>query len=105
MTEIFALSVGILGATAFYLITSKNVFRTLLGFILLGQAVSLFLFTRGQLVPANPAILDEVNAAPAEVSDPLIQALILTAIVISFAMISFAAALFLKNQKYSGGSN
>jgi multicomponent Na+:H+ antiporter subunit C len=105
MIEVFAVSVGVLGAASFFLITSKNVFRALLGFILLGQVVNLFLFTRGQLIEAKPALIPDQESTISAVSDPLIQALILTAIVISFAMVSFAAALFLKNQKPSGELN
>lgn len=105
MTEIFAVAIGVLGAISFYLITSKNLFRILLGLILIGQSVHLYLFSRGGLHQSQPALIDPDQVGLENVSDPLIQALILTAIVISFAIISFAAALFLRNTPKSGGAS
>lgn len=94
MINLVALLLGLLSAVSFYFITSKSHFRMLLGFLLLGQTVNLFLFFRGILSFGDSAF--QPLDAGQKVSDPLIQALILTAIVISFAMISFGAALFLR---------
>lgn len=94
MISVFSVLLGLLTSVSFYLITSKDRFRMLLGFLLLSQVVNLFLFTRGYLEEAQPALSSVLESET--VSDPLVQALILTAIVISFAMISFAAALFLR---------
>ena len=62
--------------------------------MLLGTAANLLLFVAGGLTPAEPAIVPEGALAPDEVvANALPQALILTAIVISFALLAFALVL------------
>ncbi|THV22947.1 Na+/H+ antiporter subunit C [Peteryoungia ipomoeae] len=94
MEPIFALVVGIFFAAAIYLMLSKKVIRILLGIVLLGNAVNMLIFTNGRLTPAIPPIIpggeDTLSAAAA---NPLPQALILTAIVISFSFFCFLLVL------------
>ncbi len=86
--------VGIFFAAAFYLLMSKHVVRILLGVAILGNAVNLMLFTAGRLTREVPPIIPAgADALPAGAANPLPQALILTAIVISFSFFCFLLVL------------
>lgn len=81
-------------AAAFYLLLSRHVVRMLIGVALLGNGVNLSLFIAGRLTRDVPPVMgagEEVLKAGA--ANPLPQALILTAIVIGFAMFSFLLVL------------
>jgi multicomponent Na+:H+ antiporter subunit C len=94
MEAIFALVVGIFFAAAFYLMMSKHIIRVLLGVVLLGNAVNMLIFTAGRLTPAIPPIIPAgADVLPAGTANPLPQALILTAIVISFSFFCFLLVL------------
>lgn len=94
MEVIFALVVGIFFAGAVYLMLSKKVVRILLGLVLLGNAVNMLLFTAGRLTPSIPPFIPGgVDMLPAGTANPLPQALILTAIVISFSFFCFLLVL------------
>lgn len=69
-------------------------FPVVVGLTLISYAVNLFLFAMGRLHTGKPAVLGQV----AEHGDPLPQALVLTAIVIGFAMTAFALVLALRAQ-------
>lgn len=82
----FAILIGLFFAAAIYLMLSKHTVRILLGIVLLGNAVNLLLFTTGRLTREVPPIIPNgMDALPAGAANPLPQALILTAIVISFS--------------------
>jgi multicomponent Na+:H+ antiporter subunit C len=73
---------------------SKAVIRMLLGIALLGNAVNLLIFTAGRLTREVPPIVADGDIAIAgPFANPLPQALILTAIVIGFAMFAFLLVL------------
>jgi multicomponent Na+:H+ antiporter subunit C len=94
MEVIFSLVVGIFFAAAVYLMLSKKIIRILLGTVLLGNAVNMLLFTTGRLTPAIPPIIPSgMDTLPAGTANPLPQALILTAIVISFSFFCFLLVL------------
>jgi multicomponent K+:H+ antiporter subunit C len=78
-----ASAVGVLTAAGVYLVLRQRTFPVILGLTLLSYAVNLFIFASGRLVINAPPIL--LDAAEAY-TDPLTQALVLTAIVISFGM-------------------
>lgn len=94
MEFVLAALVGCFVALGVYLLLSRSVIRMLLGMVLLGNGVNLLIFTAGRLTrgaaPIVPSGLDHVEAVMA---NPLPQALILTAIVIGFAMFSFLLVL------------
>ena len=101
MEPLFALLIGMLFAGGIYLVLERNLIRFLFGFILLGNAVNLSIFTIGGLSAAHPPILTDLLAgtdkiAQTSLANPLPQALILTAIVISFGLLAFALVLVLK---------
>jgi len=94
METLFAILIGMFFAAAVYLMLSKYSVRILLGVALLGNAVNLLLFTTGRLTREVPPIIPAgMDALPAGTANPLPQALILTAIVISFSFFAFLLVL------------
>jgi multicomponent Na+:H+ antiporter subunit C len=94
MEALFSLLIGIFFAVAVYLMLSKYTVRILLGVAILGNAVNLLLFTSGRLTREVPPIIAAgLDALPAGAANPLPQALILTAIVISFSFFAFLLVL------------
>ena len=94
MEAALAFVVACLFATALYLILSKHIIRMLLGIALLGNAVNLLIFTAGRVGPIAPPLIAGGLEVPAmDVANPLPQALILTAIVISFSFFAFLLVL------------
>ena len=85
--------VGMFLTAAVYLLLSRSVIRMLLGLALLGNAVNLLIFVSGRLSRVAPPIAIDGATAPVLGANPLPQALILTAIVIGFAMFSFLLVL------------
>lgn len=85
---------GLFVTAAIYLLLSRSLISMLLGLALLGNGVNLVIFVAGRLTRAVPPIVAGGAEAPVELSaNPLPQALILTAIVIGFAMFSFLLVL------------
>jgi multicomponent K+:H+ antiporter subunit C len=83
MEYLLASAIGILTAGGIYLLLRQRTFPVILGISLLTYAVNLFLFASGRIAINLPPVL--LNNTPTY-SDPLPQALVLTAIVISFGM-------------------
>ncbi|AXI56048.1 Na(+)/H(+) antiporter subunit C (plasmid) [Pseudoseohaeicola sp. NH-UV-7] len=83
MELLVASAIGILTAAGLYLVFRLRTFPVILGVSLLTYAVNVFLFASGRLTVAAPPILTE---GVSTYTDPLPQALVLTAIVISFGM-------------------
>jgi multicomponent Na+:H+ antiporter subunit C len=94
MDFVLAALVGCFVALGTYLLLSRSVIRMLLGLVVLGNGVNLLIFTAGRLTrgiaPIVPAGLEQPEGL---IANPLPQALILTAIVIGFAMFSFLLVL------------
>ncbi|HEV7344830.1 MAG TPA: Na+/H+ antiporter subunit C [Devosia sp.] len=94
MDFVVAALVGCFIALGIYLLLSRSVIRMLLGLVVLGNGVNLLIFTAGRLTrgiaPIVPLGLEQPEGI---VANPLPQALILTAIVIGFAMFSFLLVL------------
>lgn len=93
-TVVLPVVIGGLYAAGVYLLLDRSLTRVLLGFLLLGNATNLLLLSAG-----GPAGLAPIlgYAEPGEMSDPLPQALILTAIVITFGIASFLLALIYRS--------
>ncbi len=91
---------------AVFLLTSTNLIRILLGIALLGNAANLTIFTAGRLTREVPPIIPEGALAPlGQTANPLPQALILTAIVISFALFAFILVLVYRAYQELGSEN
>lgn len=89
----FALVIGALTGSGVYLLLKARTFSVVMGLTLLSYGVNLFLFSSGRLVAGGQPIIGSTEAY----SDPLPQALVLTAIVIGFAMTAFVVVLSLRS--------
>lgn len=99
MELVFSLAIGLLTATGIYLLLKERTFSVILGLTLLSHGVNLLLFASGRLaVNAPPLALAGIDRH----SDPLPQALVLTAIVIGFGMTAYLIALALRAKGESG---
>jgi multicomponent Na+:H+ antiporter subunit C len=83
-----ALLIGVLAGTGTYLVMHRTLTRIVLGLGLLGNAVNLLILTSGD-GPGEPPIIGRDG----DFTDPVPQALVLTAIVIGFGVISFLLAM------------
>jgi len=89
--------VGVFIAAGVYLILSRALIRMLLGVVVIGNGVNLLILVAGRLTRSIPPIIPAGASAPdGHFANPLPQALILTAIVISFAIFAFLAVLALR---------
>ncbi|KKC39840.1 monovalent cation/H+ antiporter subunit C [Devosia epidermidihirudinis] len=94
MEHVLAILVGLFVALGIYLLLSRSVIRMLLGMVVLGNGVNLLIFTAGRLTrEIAPIVPDGLSVPAGPIANPLPQALILTAIVIGFAMFSFLLVL------------
>ena len=98
MEALLALAIGLLTAVGLYLMLRQRTFPVILGLTFLSYAVNLFLFASGRLA---------LNAAPIigasdSYTDPLPQALVLTAIVISFGMTAVITILAIGGHLHAG---
>lgn len=93
MEALVAIIIGVLTACGVYLTLRGRTFPVVLGLTFLSYAVNLFLLVMGRLTIGQPPIISE---GIENYADPLPQALVLTAIVISFAMTAFVIVLALK---------
>ncbi|MBS7457882.1 Na+/H+ antiporter subunit C [Coralloluteibacterium stylophorae] len=101
----FASAVGVLFAAGIYLLLRARSFEVVLGLTLLSYGVNLLLFSMGRLrVDAPPVLEQDVVPTLAHYTDPLPQALVLTAIVISFAMTAVLLVVALRGRT-DGGSD
>lgn len=91
MEVVIALAIGVLTTCGVWLLLRPRTFQVIVGLSLLSYAVNLFIFGMGRLRINAAPVLDGAITDPARSTDPVPQALVLTAIVISFAM----TALFL----------
>jgi multicomponent Na+:H+ antiporter subunit C len=91
MIALLAIIIGVLVATGTYLILKKTAFMVALGMVLYGQAANLLIITMGGVKLGEPPIL--LGQENIIYTDPLVQALILTAIVIGFGVTAFLLVL------------
>ena len=93
-------------AVSIYLLLSRSVIRMLLGLAILGNGVNLLIFVAGRLTRAVPPFIPDGFDAPAgAVANPLPQALILTAIVIGFALFIYLLVLALRAYQTLGADD
>jgi multicomponent K+:H+ antiporter subunit C len=92
MEVVIAVAIGVLGGSGVWLVLRPRTFQVIMGLALLAYAVYLFIFSMGSLsIGKEPIIKPGVPPDLLNYTDPMPQALVLTAIVISFA----TTALFL----------
>ncbi len=94
MQILLAIVVGFLYASGIFLMMRRSLVKLILGVILLGNGANLLIFLVGGIVKGNPPIIPtDVKQLSTVYADPVPQALILTAIVISFGLQAFAIVL------------
>ena len=89
MEVLLAAAIGVLTAAGVYLLLHGRMFPVVLGLSLISYAVNLFIFVAGGIRLDAPPIV----GAAAAMTDPLPQALVLTAIVIGFGMTAYLVVL------------
>jgi len=99
MEALLAIGIGTLVSTGIWLVLRERSFSVVLGLTLLSYAANLFIFAAGRLAPTS-APLALPGAPP--LADALPQALVLTAIVISFGMTAYLVALALRAMGETG---
>ena len=93
-------------ASSIYMLLSRHVIRMLLGVALLGNGVNLLIFTAGRLTRDVPPFIEAGQKVPLAVTaNPLPQALVLTAIVISFSLFAFLLVLSYRAYQDLGTDN
>src|SRR5690606_13339927 len=92
MEALISIIIAVLTSCGVYLMLRARTFPVILGLTLLSYTVNLFIFVMGRLHTGMPAVI----GAGDRYTDPLPQALILTAIVIGFAMTAFLLVLALR---------
>ena len=102
MELLMASGIGLLTACGVFLLLRPRSFDTILGLTLISYAVNLFLFSMGRLASGRAPIVGDASVAYA---DPLPQALVLTAIVISFAMTALLLVLAVRANASSGSDD
>lgn len=100
MTIVLALTTGVLYATGTYLVLQRTLTRVVIGLAIMGHGANLLLMLAGGSPGAPPLIGDRPPAQP--YADPLTQALALTSIVITFAVVAFLLALAYRSRSLDG---
>src|SRR5690554_1056540 len=96
MEPLYIVAIGVMAGAAVYLLMSRNVLQMVLGLLLLGNAANLTIFVAGRLGSSLPPLITGDQTTIAISANPLPQALILTAIVISFSLVAFTVVLLHK---------
>ncbi len=94
---------AVLVAAGVYLLLERSLTRVVLGFLLIGNGVNLLILIMAGRAGVAPIVEDGV--APEDYSDPLPQALILTAIVITFAVSAFLLALIYRSWRLANADD
>lgn len=94
MELLLVILIGVLYTAGIYLMFRRSMVRLLLGLILLGNGANLLIFLMGDIAKGKPPIIPAGSSVFTDIyADPVPQSLILTAIVISFGLQSFAIIL------------
>jgi multicomponent K+:H+ antiporter subunit C len=103
MEVLLALVIGVLGGAGVWLVLRPRTFQVIMGLTLMGYSVNLFIFSMGSLLIDRPPIVRQGIPANLEnYTDPMPQALVLTAIVIGFATTALFLVVLLASRGLSG---
>ena len=102
MEVLMIFAIGILYSVATYLILTKSLLRVILGVVLFSHGAHLLFLTMAGLKTGSPPLLGEDASS---YTDPLPQALVLTAIVIGFGITAFMLVLAYNTYKAHGTDN
>jgi len=90
---VIAVVLGLLYAIGTFLVLRRDVVRVVWGIAIISQATNMYLVTMGGIAGSVPILAHGATPDPATVTNPLVQALVLTAIVIGFGTTAFALVL------------
>jgi len=94
MELLLVIIIGLLYASGIYMMLRRSMVKLIIGLILLGNGANMLIFLLGRIVKGKPPIIEDSAKMLMDIyADPVPQALILTAIVISFGLQSFAIIL------------
>lgn len=99
MELLMALAIGTLFGAGLYLCLRRRTFQLVLGMVLLGHAANLLILNMGEIRKGQPPLVSEHAMG---YTDPLVQALILTAIVIGFGVTAFLLVLAYRSYQENG---
>ena len=113
MALLMPVAIGLLFACGTYLVLQRSILRLIIGLGLMSHGVNLLLFTMGELRKPSVFSKDSISSIPViekapnisqieTMADPLVQALILTAIVISFGVTAFILVVGYRAQRKFG---
>jgi multicomponent Na+:H+ antiporter subunit C len=106
MTILLSLLSGAFFAAGVYLLLRRNLIRIVLGLVFIGHAANLLILLSDGLSKAAPPIIPQGQQVLVQpYADPLSQALILTAIVISFGVFAFFLVLIKRSYQVSGSDD
>lgn len=103
MEILMSIVIGVLMAASVWLMLSRNLVKFLFGLVLISNVANLIIFTVGGLTEGAPPLI--VDDGPADYANSLPQALVLTAIVIGFGLVSFTLILALRAYQALGTVN
>lgn len=101
MELLISIMIAVMTACGVYLMLRGRTFPVIVGLTLFTYAVNLFIFVMGRLTSDAPPVIGTSD----HYADPLPQALVLTAIVISFAMTAFVLVLALRARAELGNDH
>ncbi|GAP38690.1 Na+/H+ antiporter subunit C [Piscinibacter sakaiensis] len=106
MELVLAIAIGALTACGVWLLLRPRTYQVLMGLALLGYGVNLFIFAMGRLtVDSEPVLVPGQPATLLQYDDPMPQALVLTAIVIGFAMTALFLVVLLAQRGFAGNDH
>jgi multicomponent K+:H+ antiporter subunit C len=104
MEPVLALAIGVLAGCGVWLLLRPRTFQVIIGLTLFSYAVNLFIFCIGGLrTGADPVLRDGADLS--QYTDPLPQALVLTAIVIGFATTALFLVVLLASRGLTGNDH
>ncbi|MBV8250605.1 MAG: Na+/H+ antiporter subunit C [Comamonas sp.] len=108
MEIVLALAIGVLTGSGVWLLLRPRSYQVIMGLALLSYAVNLFIFSMGRqglAINKAPVLQNGVPSDLAHYADPMPQALVLTAIVIGFAMTALFLVVLLASRGSSGNDH
>lgn len=107
MTVLLAIAIGVLYATGLYMMLRRSFVKLIIGLALIGHGANLLIWTSAGLVRGKPPLIPSAQTEldPGPSADPLPFALILTAIVISFALVSYTIVLVKRTYQEVGSDD
>ncbi len=106
MEIVMAIAIGVLTTCGVWLVLRPRSYQVIIGLCLLGYGVNLFMFSMGRLsVDSEPVLTPGLAPTLLNYDDPMPQALVLTAIVIGFAMTALFLVVVLAQRGFAGNDH